>query len=202
MATPTFSLRDRVMATAYLLVSQGAEVSIIDINTDQLASVLEKLKEISNGGIKEVVRKFGKLDGGVKFPGVIPESIDIERVEHLNDEDCKFVMGVIITGVGSIVNAASVAGLGGLPKNAAYTVSKHGIIGLTKTVAREKSANVFPPSSLIDTEMHRESVRIRGKEGDFQVQMPRKGQPDEVAALISWLLCDVSQYITGTVQNH
>lgn len=38
---------------------------------------------------------------------------------------------------GSIVNAASVAGLGGLPKNAAYTVSKHGIIGLTKTVARE-----------------------------------------------------------------
>lgn len=46
-----------------------------------------------------MVRKFGKLDGGVKFPGVIPESIDIERVEHLNDEDCKFVMGVIITGV-------------------------------------------------------------------------------------------------------
>jgi NAD(P)-dependent dehydrogenase (short-subunit alcohol dehydrogenase family) len=53
---------------------------------------------------------------------------------------------------------------------------------------------------IIDTEMHRESVRIRGKEGDYKIQIPRKGQPEEVAALISWLMCDGSQYITGTTQ--
>lgn len=53
---------------------------------------------------------------------------------------------------------------------------------------------------IIDTEMHRESVRIRGKEGDYKIQIPRKGQPEEVAALIVWLMCDGSQYITGTVQ--
>ena len=53
---------------------------------------------------------------------------------------------------------------------------------------------------IIDTEMHRESVRIRGKEGDYKIQIPRKGRPEEVAALITWLLCDGSQYITGTVQ--
>jgi NAD(P)-dependent dehydrogenase (short-subunit alcohol dehydrogenase family) len=52
---------------------------------------------------------------------------------------------------------------------------------------------------IIDTEMHRESVRIRGSEGDYKIQIPRKGRAEEVAALICWLLCDGSQYITGTV---
>ena len=57
-------------------------------------------------------------------------------------------------------------------------------------------------SGVIDTPMHRESLRARGnKEGDFvsKIQIPRKGQPEEVAALVCWLLCDASQYITGTV---
>jgi NAD(P)-dependent dehydrogenase (short-subunit alcohol dehydrogenase family) len=53
---------------------------------------------------------------------------------------------------------------------------------------------------IIDTEMHRESVRIRGQEGDYKIQIPRKGRAEEVGALILWLLCDASQYITGTVQ--
>lgn len=105
---------------------------------------------------------------------------------------------------GSIVNAASIAGLGGFPKNAAYTVAKHGVIGITKTVAKEVGdrsirVNCIAPG-IIDTDMHRESVRIRGKEGDYKIQIPRKGRPEEVAALIVWLMCDGSQYITGTVQ--
>jgi NAD(P)-dependent dehydrogenase (short-subunit alcohol dehydrogenase family) len=53
---------------------------------------------------------------------------------------------------------------------------------------------------IIDTDMHRESVRIRGQEGDYKIQIPRKGRAEEVAALIVWLMCDGSQYITGTVQ--
>ena len=43
-------------------------------------------------------------------------------------------------------------------------------------------------------------MRIRGKEGDYKIQIPRKGRPEEVAALIVWLMCDASKYITGTVQ--
>ena len=55
-------------------------------------------------------------------------------------------------------------------------------------------------SGIIDTAMHRESVRIRGAEGDYKWQIKRKGLPEEVAALVGWLLCDASSYITGTVQ--
>ena len=48
--------------------------------------------------------------------------------------------------------------------------------------------------------MHRTSIQIRGGEGDYKWQIKRKGQPEEVAQLCAWLLCDASQYITGTIQ--
>lgn len=48
--------------------------------------------------------------------------------------------------------------------------------------------------------MHRESVRIRGAEGDYKWSIKRKGLPEEAAALVVWLLCDASSYITGTTQ--
>ncbi|KAF2677473.1 NAD(P)-binding protein [Lentithecium fluviatile CBS 122367] len=224
-------------ATASLLVAQGAKVAISDINGARLDSAFSELQGLCEDGgevlatqvdvrrreqvdawVEEVVRKWGGLDGAANLAGVIPKSINVERVEDLNDEDWGFVMDVNITGVmqcmraqirkmnekGSIVNASSIAGLGGFPKNAAYTVAKHGVIGLTKTAAKEVGdrsirVNCIAPG-IIDTEMHRESVRIRGKEGDYKIQIPRKGRPEEVAALIVWLLCDASQYITGTVQ--
>ncbi|KAF2660286.1 NAD(P)-binding protein [Lophiostoma macrostomum CBS 122681] len=225
------------LATAHLLVSQGAKVAISDVNKTNLSSAHTSLQSSCQDGgailatsvdvrkreqvdswVSEIVEKFGKLDGAANLAGVIPKSINIERVEDLNDADWQFVLDVNITGVmqcmraqiaqmnekASIVNAASIAGLGGFPKNAAYTVAKHGVVGLTKTAAKEVGdrgirVNCIAPG-IIDTEMHRESVRIRGKEGDYKIQIPRKGRPEEVAALIVWLLCDGSQYITGTVQ--
>lgn len=48
--------------------------------------------------------------------------------------------------------------------------------------------------------MQRESNSIRGEEAPAMQHIKRKGQPEEVAALCAWLLCDSSQYITGTVQ--
>ena len=48
---------------------------------------------------------------------------------------------------------------------------------------------------IIDTEMHRKSIEIRGQEGDYKFFIPRKGRPEEVGALVTWLLCDASQYM-------
>jgi len=48
--------------------------------------------------------------------------------------------------------------------------------------------------------MHQAANKSRGGDGKYAWQINRKGQPEEVAALIAWLLCDQSTYITGTVQ--
>jgi NAD(P)-dependent dehydrogenase (short-subunit alcohol dehydrogenase family) len=156
--------------TAKLLASQGAKLSVCDVNE---AALSEKVKElVASAGspenifstvvdvrkpkevdtwIEATVQKFGKLDGGVNMAGVIPKSINIERVEDLNDEDWHFVMDVNLHGVmhcmraqlrnmnqcGSIVNAASICGLIGFPKNAAYTATKHAVIGLSRAAAKE-----------------------------------------------------------------
>lgn len=101
--------------------------------------------------IAQTVERFGKLDGGVNMAGVIPKVINIERTEDLNDEDWHSVIDVNLHGVmycmraqlqnmndgGSIVNAASICGLVGFPKNAAYTATKHAVIGMSKSAARE-----------------------------------------------------------------
>lgn len=101
--------------------------------------------------IQETVKKFGKLDGAANLAGVIPAGMGKERVEEVTDKDRDFVIGVNLTGVkncmrdeignmnegGSIVNAASIAGLQGFSKNSAYVASKHGVVGLTRSAAKE-----------------------------------------------------------------
>jgi NAD(P)-dependent dehydrogenase (short-subunit alcohol dehydrogenase family) len=54
---------------------------------------------------------------------------------------------------------------------------------------------------LIETPMQQKSVETRGGEMNWKCQIMRKGAPQEVAALIAWLLCDDTQYISGTVQH-
>jgi NAD(P)-dependent dehydrogenase (short-subunit alcohol dehydrogenase family) len=130
-----------------------------------LATVVDvrKVPEV-DAWIDATVAKFGKLDGGINMAGVIPKVINIERVEDLNDEDWKFVIDVNLHGVmhcmraqlrnmnngGSIVNAASICGVIGFPKNAAYTATKHAVIGLSRTAAKEvgvghhQSVNYLP----------------------------------------------------------
>ena len=104
-----------------------------------------------NQWIEKTVKEFGRLDGAVNLAGVIPKCINKERVEDLNNEDWHFVIDVNLHGVmycmraqlqhmnnkGSIVNAASICGTIGFPKNAAYTASKHAVIGLSRSAAKE-----------------------------------------------------------------
>ena len=104
------------MACAELLLAQGANVSIADVSEKALK---EAEKSISAAGytgkvmfqvvdvrkvnqvddwIAKTVENFGKLDGAVNMAGVIPKSINIERVEDLNDPDWEFVIDVNLTG--------------------------------------------------------------------------------------------------------
>jgi len=223
--------------TAKLLATQGAKLSLCDVNASALTEKSAEIKSCApdasnifstvvdvrkpsevDSWIAATVSQFGKLDGGVNMAGVIPKSINVERVEDLNDEDWHFVMDVNLHGVmhcmraqlknmnegGSVVNAASICGLIGFPKNAAYTATKHAVIGLSRSAAkevgdREIRINCIAPG-LIEGPMQQKSVQTRGGEQQWRCQIMRRGTPFEVGSLIAWLLCDQSKYITGTVQ--
>lgn len=105
-----------------------------------------------NSWITATIEHFGTLDGAANIAGVEGAKKGVFcNVEDLGDEEWDFVIGVNLTGVfncvraqlrvmkrgASIVNCASLAGLIGRPGICAYSVSKHGVIGLTRTVAKE-----------------------------------------------------------------
>jgi NAD(P)-dependent dehydrogenase (short-subunit alcohol dehydrogenase family) len=110
------------LATAQLLLSQGANVSIADISQSALDTASETLTAANYSGqflatvvdvrkvsdvsswIAKTVEKFGKLDGAANLAGVIPKSINIERVEDLNEEDWLFTIDVNLTGGNYIVS--------------------------------------------------------------------------------------------------
>jgi len=104
---------------------------------------------------------------------------------------------------GKIVNIASVVGQIGNAGQANYSASKAGIMGFTKTVAREVAArgvnvNAVAPG-FIDTEMT-EVLTEKVKESFIQqIPMGKLGKPDDVAEAVYWLCAEGSAYITGQV---
>lgn len=113
---------------------------------------------------------------------------------------------------GSIVNASSIAGLQGMRNNAAYSASKHGVIGLTRSAAKEVGdrgvrVNAVCPG-FIDTPMSRRSGEILveqdgAREVERQkkirsVALGRKGEAQEVAEVVVWLLGKRSGFVTGS----
>ena len=106
---------------------------------------------------------------------------------------------------GAIVNVGSVAGLIGFPGAAAYSASKHAMVGMTKVAAQEYGemgirTNVVCPA-LIETEMADRFTGGKGSEVEDYIMsltfMRRRGTPEEVANLILWLSSDESSYVTG-----
>jgi NAD(P)-dependent dehydrogenase (short-subunit alcohol dehydrogenase family) len=113
----------------------------------------------------------------------------------------------VMTGPGSVVNAASVAGLEGYANNANYTASKHGVVGLTRSGAKEVGqknirVNAVAPG-LINTPMVAQAAKTAADVTESSIQtiaaLARIGQPEEVGKLVAFLLSDDSSYITGAV---
>jgi 3-oxoacyl-[acyl-carrier protein] reductase len=137
----------------------------------------------------------------------------------MKEEDWDFVLKVNLTGTfncskaaakymmkqrkGRIVNIASIVGVMGNAGQANYSASKAGIIGLTKTSARELASrnitvNAVAPG-FIDTEMTRslnENIKQQLKE---QIPVGKLGRPEDIANCIKFLVSDDASYITGQV---
>jgi NAD(P)-dependent dehydrogenase (short-subunit alcohol dehydrogenase family) len=164
------------LATAKMLASRGAILSLGDMNESLLQSTT---KDITSAGgqafattldvrnrsaveswISETVKREGKLDGAVNLAGVTGKQIGAANIEDIEDDDWDFVMDINLGGVlncmraeikaigdpkvggrgASIVNASSIAGIIGMPKNGAYIASKHAVVGLTRAAAKECGA--------------------------------------------------------------
>lgn len=176
--------------------------------------------------ISTLVRDVGKpLDGAVNLAGIVGRSIGTPpgAVRNVSDDEFCGVMKVNVQGTlncvraqlnniktgsngrngGSIVNAASVAGFMGFTDNAAYVASKHAVIGITKCAAKEEGPkgirlNCIAPG-IIATPMMDRIDTIMGKDYGDPGAMARRGDPEEVAQVIGFLVGDESSFVSGMV---
>lgn len=151
----------------------------------------------------------GVMDGYTALGDLADETWD--RVVDVNLTGlmrmCRAVLpGMIDRGGGAIISVGSRASLGAGPAGVAYATTKHGVLGLVKSIAyyygpQGIRSNAALPGT-VHSEMHKTSTRSGWafeRAGLAKATMPPKGQADEVAALISWLGSDEASFVNGAV---
>lgn len=167
--------------------------------------------------VKEAIEKFGKIDVLVNNAGITRDGL----IMRMKKEDFEAVIDINLTGTfnvtrnvipymikqksGRIINLSSVVGVAGNAGQTNYSASKAGVIGFTKSLAKEVASrnilvNAVAPG-FIDTDMTKvlsDSV----KEGiNAQIPLKRMGTPREVAKVVKFLASEDSSYVTGQVIN-
>ncbi len=165
--------------------------------------------------ITALVKEYGHIDILVNNAGITKDNLlmkmneeDFDRVIDVNLKGCFNTMRHVSRQLlkqksGKIINISSVSGVMGNPGQANYCASKAGIIGLTKSAARELGSrgitvNAVAPG-FIETEMTKElsdTVRESLKE---QILLKRTGSAGEVAGVVAFLASEAADYITGQV---
>ncbi|KAH8194815.1 hypothetical protein TruAng_011026 [Truncatella angustata] len=219
------------LATAQLLASRGAIISLADINEaavikataslekpgvkDHIYSIVDVRDSSSvNDWIERTVQNLGGLDGAVNMAGIIKHA---KPVAESTDEDWDFTFSVNTRGVfaclraqikamsagGSIVSAASVFGQFGSPGNAAYCASKAAVIALTRTAAKENQ-NIrinCVSPGSVRTPLSEGENPEDVKRGLAHTAQKRRAEPIEVAQVITFLLSEEASFVTGAVYN-
>ncbi len=205
-------------ATVALLRRRGATVIAADL---QASDVVEALDVTDEDAVDDLVAsigsRFGRLDLAANVagtPGVYA------NIAESATEGWRSTMAVNLDGVyfcvraelramraqgsGSIVNVASSAGRMGVPGLAAYSASKHGVIGLTKSAALEVARDGIRVNAVLPGSVRTPMLRgfVGGDEGLLEkmgqrAPMGRLGEPDEIAEAIVWLLSDAAGFVTG-----
>lgn len=170
--------------------------------------------------VHAVVRRFGRLDCAFNNAGIGAGRIGAApvKIAEMSLETWNRILAVNLTGVwlsmkyeiaqmekqgtgGAIVNTASIAGLIGIPTASAYVASKHGVLGLTKSVALEYATqnirvNAVCPGYIV-TAMTDDLSEERAQQIAAKVPMGRMGTPQEIADLVLWLCSAQASYVTG-----
>lgn len=164
---------------------------------------------------EEVLAAFGRVDVLVNNAGVTRDNL----ILRLSEEDFDKVLDTNLKGAffcckaaarpmmkqrfGRIINLTSVVGLRGNPGQTNYSASKAGLIGLTKSLAKELAsrgitANAVAPG-FIDTDMTRAMPEAAKAAMNGTIPLGRPGQPEEVARAVAFFASEESGYITGQV---
>ena len=229
-AVVTGAARGIGLEIARQLAEGGARVVLVDVLADQLKEaaaglpgaeeVLTFVVDVTDEAavetlIGEVVEKTGKIDILVNNAGITRDDLLL----RMDADEWDLVMAVNLKGTflmtkhasrymvrqksGRIVNMASVSALVGNPGQANYSASKAGVIGFTRTVARELArknicCNAVAPG-FIDTEMTRVLPEKAKENALAAIPLKRMGTVDEVARAVCFLASDDAAYITGHV---
>ncbi|RLD17431.1 MAG: 3-oxoacyl-ACP reductase [Caldiserica bacterium] len=212
-------------AIAELFHKEGAKVCVCDVDEEKLKEVekegmkgykldVRKLEEVEKV-FNEIVKDFDGIDVLVNNAGITRDNLII----RMSEEEWDLVIDINLKGVfncskvaskimmkkrsGVIINISSIIGQIGNPGQVNYSASKAGVIGITKTLAKELAGrnirvNAIAPGFIKTrmTDVLPEDVKNRMLEN---IPLKRFGEPSDVAELVLFLASDKSSYITGQV---
>jgi len=234
VAIVTGSGRGIGRAIALKLAEAGATVVVNDIGeSEPVNSVVEEIKAINgqslaimadvslasdvNGMVETTINTYGKIDILVNNAGIARDQL----VMRMSDEEWDNVLNVNLKSVflctravlrhmvkqrwGRIISIASIVGIVGNPGQANYASAKAGIIGLTRTIAKEVASrhitvNAIAPG-FIDTEMTQQLAADWRQELKKRIPLGYLGSPRDVAEAVAFLASEEARYITGQVLN-
>ena len=185
----------------------GSKVIVVQANVSK--------SEEASKLIAQAIESFGKIDILVNNAGITKDNL----IMRMTDAEFDDVIDVNLKGTfycmkyvskymmkqrsGRIINISSIVGVLGNPGQANYAASKAGIIGITKSIAKELASrgvtvNAVAPG-FIETDMTKVLPEKVVEANMAQIPMKRPGTPSDIANAVSFLASDASSYITGQV---
>lgn len=205
--------------TELLIKKESSDAELLTVKAD-----VSNEDEVKNY-VDQAVKIFGKIDGFFNNAGIEGKqnltedygSDEFQKVVNINLNGVFFGMKHVLKvmkeqGTGSIVNTASVGGIRGVGNQSGYSATKHGVVGLTRNSAVEYgqfgvNINAIAPGAIMTAmvegslkQMDPDNWEEAGKEFVSVNPMKRFGKPEEVSALVAFLLSEAG-FINGAVIN-